>query len=105
MPALRESLLLGSLALLGLFFFEPRWAWGFLYGFLVVFGTRLIFTKIISLKPGFLGFLALAKQLALVGLSVGGILLGLNPIGVALGLFIWPISVWIWAVRHVRHSR
>ncbi len=105
MPALRESLLLGSLVWLGLLVLRPHWAWGFLYGFLLVFGTRLIFTNLLSRRPNLLGLLSLAKQLVLAGLSVGGILLGLSPIGVALGLFIWPVSLWIWAARHVRQGR
>jgi len=105
MPALWESLVVGSSAWLGLLFFRPAWAWGFLYGFLIVFGTRLLFTRLALLRPELLGLTALGKQLLVAGLAIAGVLLGLNPIGVALGLFVWPLSLWVWAARHVRHSR
>ncbi|MCS7239737.1 MAG: hypothetical protein NZ651_00555 [Candidatus Bipolaricaulota bacterium] len=105
MPALRESAALGILALVVLWLCVPEWAGGFIFGFVTVLGMRSAFTWVARLWPQGMGLIALGKNLALAGLAIGGIFLGLNPVGVALGLFLWPVSLWIWAVRYVRHSR
>jgi len=107
MPQLKESLALGALGFLALLFWRQEWLSGFVYGFLLIFFLRLGYSYLARLgqKSSILGLLALFKQVLLAGLAVFGILLGLPPIGVALGLSLWPISLWIWAFRHVRESR
>ena len=107
MPQLKESLALGALGFLALLFLRREWLPGFVYGFLLVFFVRWGYVYLARLghKAALLGLLAFAKQVLLAGLAILGILLGLPPIGVALGLFLWPLSLWIWAFRHVRESR
>jgi len=107
MPQAKESLVLGVLGFLALLFLRREWLSGFVYGFLLVFFVRLgyVYLSRLGHKGAVLGLLAFFKQIVLAGLAILGILLGLPPIGVALGLFLWPISLWIWAFRHVRESR
>lgn len=81
------------------------WVGGFVFGCAVILLSRLLFSSLARFWPSLLGLWALGKQLGLAGLAIAGILLGLHPLGVALGLSLWPVSLWIWAVRHVRHSR
>ena len=107
MPQIKESLVLGVLGFLALLFLRREWLSGFVYGFLLVFFVRLgyVYLSRLGHKAALLGLLAFFKQVLLGGLAILGILLGLPPIGVALGLSLWPISLWIWAFRHVRESR
>ena len=107
MPQAKESLVLGVLGFLALLFLRREWLSGFVYGFLLVFFVRLgyVYLARFGRKAALLGLLAFLKQVLLAGFVVLGILLGLPPIGVALGLFLWPISLWIWAFRHVREGR
>ncbi len=104
-PALREHVFLGTLGLVVLFFLQPAWVGGLVFAWGVVFATRAAFAALARLRPDLLGPGALGKQLSLAGLAVGGITAGLHPVGVVLGLALWPVSLWIWAARHVRHSR
>jgi len=107
MPQIKESLVLGVFGFLALLFLRQEWLSGFVYGFLLVFVVRLGYVYLVRLghKSALLGLLAFVKQVLLAGLAILGILLGLPPIGVALGLFLWPLSLWIWAFRHVREGR
>lgn len=105
LPALRTHVFFGGLVLGFLFLFQPAWVGGFAFAWVAIFLSRLLFTALARLWPGLLGLWALGKHLGLAGLAVGGILGGLSPIGVVVGLALWPLSLWIWAVRHVRHSR
>lgn len=109
MPNIKESLGLGALGFLALFFLRPEWLPGFVYGFLLVFLVRLGYSRLSQSlakgRAGVFALFALSKQLLLAGLAILGILSGLPPIGVALGLALWPVSLWIWAARHVREGR
>jgi hypothetical protein len=107
MPQAKESLVLGVLGFLALLFLRREWLSGFVYGFLLFFFVRLgyVYLARFGHKGAVRGLLAFFKQIVLAGLAILGILLGLPPIGVALGLFLWPISLWIWAFRHVREGR
>lgn len=104
-PALRTHVLFGVLVLGFLLVFQPTWVGGFVLAWAAIFLSRFLFTTLARLWPGLLGLWALGKHLGLAGLAVGGILGGLSPIGVVVGLALWPLSLWIWAVRDVRHSR
>jgi len=107
MPQAKEGLVLGALGFLALLFLRREWLSGFVYAFFLVFFVRLgyVYLSRLGHKALSLGLWAFFKQIVLAGLAILGILLGLPPIGVALGLALWPISLWIWALRHVRESR
>lgn len=84
---------------------KPEWLGGFVYAWFLVLAIRFVSTFLSRLRPGLLGLWAVGRQLGLAGMAIGGIFWGLNPIGVALGLFLWPLSLWIWTARHVLHGR
>ncbi|MBC7317659.1 hypothetical protein H5T57_00145 [Candidatus Bipolaricaulota bacterium] len=105
MPGIRETSIIGIITWVVLLFWIPSWAWAFFYGLAVVIGTRLLFAKLAVKFPDFLGLWALGKHLILAGLAIGGVIFGLHPVGVVLGLALWPLGLWLWAARHVRHSR
>lgn len=105
MPALPESLALGLALGFVLRWLRPEWFWGAVFGVLAVLGTRALFLGIARRHPELLGLASLGKQVALGGLAVGGILLGFHPAGVVAGIAVWPVGLWLWAVRHVRDGR
>lgn len=105
LPAFRTHVFFGGLVLGLLFLVQPTWVGGFVFAWAVIFMSRLLFAVLGRRWPGLLGLWALGKHLGLAGLAVGGILGGLSPMGVVVGLSLWPLSLGIWAVRHVRQSR
>jgi hypothetical protein len=102
MPGLWESLALGAFLVAMLLAFRPEWALGGLFGLGVGLGTRAIFTRVALGRPQYLALVSLGKQLSLAGLALMGILLGLHPVGVVLGIAVWPLSLWTWVGRRVR---
>jgi len=96
-----EAVLLSVPISVGLYAVGPSWAWGVPLGVLAVAAGRLVsllfLTAVVGERGGALAIALMSPaRLLLTGaLALAGILLGLAPGAVALGLALPPLSLWV----------
>jgi len=95
-----EAVLVAVPISVGLFAVGPRWAWGVPLGVLAVVAGRLVgllfLTAVVGERGGALAIALMSPaRLLLTGaLALAGILVGLAPEAVALGLVLPPLVLW-----------
>lgn len=105
-----EGFGLAALAAVGLLVLGWGWVWpvGLLWGFATVGAGRVVRwgLVVLMLREGggglAAGLSAVARQLLVSLLAVGGVLTGLPPLAVAGGLLIPSLGRWCWTVRLAR---
>ncbi|MFN3347265.1 MAG: hypothetical protein ACK42E_05615 [Candidatus Bipolaricaulaceae bacterium] len=110
MPGLKAALTLGTGVILALTFFRPSLALGALLGLGAVVLSRLAYVRLLkrawaegrpqALIAASLGKFGILTAAALLGIAVGG-----EPVGVAIGLFLFPLGLWLSLGFHVLRTR
>ncbi len=110
MPGLKVAIMLGAGVILPLLFFRPGFALGTLWGLGAVALTRFIYTNLLERalaegRPQALIAASLGKFGVLAAVALLGIGWGADPLGVATGLFLFPLGLWLSLGFHVLRAR
>lgn len=110
MPGLKVALTLGAGVVLLLAFFRPSLALGALLGLGAVGLSRFVYVRLLARalaegRPWALIAANLGKFGILAGIALVGIVCGADPVGTAIGLFLFPLGLWLSLGFHVLRNR
>lgn len=110
MPGLKPALLLGAGAMVVLSLLRPPWALGVLVGLGAVGLARLLHARLLGLalaegKRAAFVAAGLGRFGLLAGVAVLGVRWGADPLGVALGLALFPLGLWLELGLYVLRNR
>jgi len=110
MPGLKSALVLGAGVASALVFFRPELALGVVIGLGIVGLTRLLHLRLLRSawaegRPQAFVVAGLGKFGFLAAFALLSVALGVNPLGLALGLLLFPLGLWLELGFHVLRDR